>query len=308
MRIVSFICFLLFVSICFALDTVIWNSGDDTVLGQFNYNDPSYGADARLTLGGVSYSSKAQASAYNYATSTLTLMVTYPDSSVAFVTVDCARWSLIAVKKVEPGNDWAGLQYDQTSNQNSLLGVGLANGLLYISRINPVTGDVNVWAKLQGILKSTAFVKSSQTFVVTINTPAGVTAVYMFDSAGQITKNLEPTFAKVPEGYLFQSGPYITTYVPTYNAVISLINFKKGDQFYDNFAYFAPSQAAFSISTMSIDVSAEKVIMVADQTGQEYLYAIAKRSDGVYNFYVYNLATASMFKRQTINTPVLAMF
>jgi len=307
----SLVLFLLLATGAFAFSPVIWNSDNNTVIGVYNYFDPTYEADSRIVLEGVNLDTGAQqTSAYNYATGQLSLMVRFPSDSnrLSLVTIDCVSWKLIGNVKLDPTIPWGGLQYDQTNGASNLVVVGSSGSTLIVARVNPVNGDVNVINKLQGTLLSTVLVaKTKQFFITSYQSGVGTSVNELSIDNGNVITTFQPTVSGVPEGYKFVSGPYLTTFVPKYNAILSLINFESDSKVFANFASLVPSQKGFVLSKMKSDAESNNIAMVADQDGYQNLYAIAKMK-GSYYFCVYDISQGILFKSQTIKTPVLAMF
>jgi len=310
-----FCVFYYFLNVSMGLNVVVWNQGSNSVvIGEYDisFNTNATKATPRLTIDNFVYDTESgyQTSSYNYVTRQLTFMAS-SNGDVSFITVDCVQWRVVSTHSVETGMKWVGLQYDQTSNANNLLAVGISNANMAVCRFNPTQGTFTVIYKLKGTLQGTAFIKNTQELYIFISQPTNGLQIYIFNSKDTLERSYPAplvNYPLYPAQYL--SGPYIPTYIPTYGSILSLVNFKsnnRGDTtLFSYFASISPGENKISITNLMQLSLSDKVTIVADQNGLQYLYSIY--NDGGYSLMVYDLSINDMVKQQYLETPILAAF
>ncbi|KAF2076349.1 hypothetical protein CYY_002355 [Polysphondylium violaceum] len=296
---------------------VVWVESNSTIVGEFEYisNATTLQASPKLTINNVIYDTQSgyQTSSFNYVTKQLTFMArdSNDNSRVSFITVDCIQWRVVATHSVENGISWLGLQYDQTNNQNNLLAVGESGDMLCVSRFNPISGESSIISKLQGKFHGTAFIKNTQYLYVTLFQETFGLTIYIVNG-NNAEKSYPVQLTNFPRGYTFLSGPYLTTYVPTYGNILSLVNFQiinRADIVkVAKFASISPGESQITIyNTMSQQTLSKNVAMVADQNGLPFLYSVAKQ-DGSFYFEIFDLSINDLVVYQLLLTPIIAMF
>ncbi|KAF2070102.1 hypothetical protein CYY_008576 [Polysphondylium violaceum] len=307
-------------SFTFAQDTtgvVIWNdNNNDTVIGTLDYTNVVQNANAaaKITLSGYTYAGNAhtQMSAYNYNTKQISFVAfDVKNNQEVILTVSTNTWTRVGtILTIQPGNTWAGFQYDQTSNPNNLITTGWNNqGTLFVARLNTITGTYVMMDTIQGDFKGCSFDTTLQQYNLAFVNISGL-FVQSYNMAGAIENSVAYKPVNIASRFSFFDGPFSMIYHPKYN--INMVTVSLQDSYQPRptvnvLAYLYSKSGGMSITSMAFKPNYGVTSVVADQNGNGWVYSISNIADQYY-FYTFSPYNNAVWKVNSISTPILALF
>ncbi|KAF2076675.1 hypothetical protein CYY_002045 [Polysphondylium violaceum] len=294
-----------------ALDTYgvgIYNVNNAIAIGIIDYSAPP-NPSTQLTITGLYYpNSPFQISSYNYVTKYLTFVALEPGTNNPFlVTVDCNAWRVAYELPLTSGISYAGFQYDQTpmGQLNMFTTTWNGNGMLYVSKMNPLNNQLSTTDSFPGTLLSTAYQTTTYNYMVTFSNSSGIyTKLYTY--YGQL--QAEQQFGFSNTNLQVYSGPTNMFYNPQLNAIMATVQLRNVDgSIFSALAYMDWSYGTFKLSNMASYPGFVITTSVPDLLNKNLVYSFGYVQN-IFYIYTFSPATNTGVSVVQYNSPVLSAF
>jgi len=276
-------------------------------IGLIDYTNPGSGPLTKLTITGMYYpASTYQLASYNYNGQYLTFIALETGNNSPFlVTVNCGIWKVVSEIQLSAGS-FAGLQYDQTANQNNpnlFTTSWNGNGLLYINKMITTNGALTTVDYFAGNFLTSAF--DNQYYYCTFTNTSGI-FTKLYTTFGQLVA--ERQFGFSGTNLQVYSGPSNMFYNPNINSVMASVTLRNTDgTYFSTLAYMNWNAGQFQMTNMATHSGFTIAASVADKYRKNLVYSVGFLQN---QFYLYTFSPASNtgLNVYSINTPVLSAF